>query len=347
MDQELKKKRSVFWPVYITLTVLAILASLFFLKTTRDSLEEKERLLYESSREACLDRYVSSFSVETVADQMRSQINKDFQSPDEFESLIAPLFSEELKYAPEEEDNAYYIYNDSQILGEIKISENGSAYEVTEEDFDFSYLFIEKSITVPSEYTVSINGKTVGEKYISERDIEYPYLHGLYRDVQGLPLMVTYKAPGIFGDIGFEVKDGNGKITEIRSGSDGSEYLVNAGEEDKTVADDIAPLFFKSLAEFSSGLGTSVYNYVLPGSEIAERLGHRESDYYKTSAAEISDLVCNGVYRINDELIIADYSYNTLGTTWFGINNVPHNCKLALRSYNGMYLVEYAKGYAE
>ena len=42
MDQELKKKRSVFWPVYITLTVLAILASLFFLKTTRDSLEEKK-----------------------------------------------------------------------------------------------------------------------------------------------------------------------------------------------------------------------------------------------------------------------------------------------------------------
>ena len=69
------------------------------------------------------------------------------------------------------------------------------------DSFDFSNLYNSFEITVPSTYTVYLNGRQLGSEYIVADGIHYDVYEDYYYDLPMLPTKVTYRFDNVVGDV--------------------------------------------------------------------------------------------------------------------------------------------------
>ena len=249
---------------------------------------------YEQSRPVnTIKNYVDQLTVEDLcegSDQLLSTLDSNIQSPEESRQIIRDASTGAFSYAKKSAESSetrqvYVLRCGRQVVGQFVISAGEAdrygfrVWEVTEESFDLSYLMGESvSVTVPSDFTVSVNGFPLDSSYITEQDIPYTTLEAFYGEYP-LPTMVTYTADSFLGSYTMEVTDRNGKNVEITAETDYNPMLPACTDKELERIDELMDQFLTRYVAFtgsSSGTAGGNYNrlirHLVPDGALAKRL---------------------------------------------------------------------------
>ena len=86
------------------------------------------------------------------------------------------------------------------------------------------------SVTVPEGTALTLNGKSVGEKYIAERDLLYPDMTELEKRFASYPTLVRYEIGGIFEPVTLEAQREGGLIELYADGTEWRYTLPEGGQ---------------------------------------------------------------------------------------------------------------------
>ena len=325
---------------FLLLALILIGGYLFISNTLRGEAAEMAEL--EGTLPVyALDDYVASLNDakwrELAADTL-SLVNTDFQTEDECFAFLKGLIGEKFYWAPGETDNEYIISNADYTLGTVSLSgKPGEKPAVTEESFDFSFIFRSEEITVPEGYSVWFGEKKAGTKYIIDDSIEYPYLEHLYTKTDmKLPHMCRYKVDNLFGDETLTARNLEGKSFDVSSVGDGTSLFTPVEGSEAEQIYYLSQFFFREFVPMSCGLGGNPYLYITADSPLWDRFRRFESLYYHTAGYELNNFEANAVYRISPDLCVADIRFDTVGYTYYSTAKYSHNCKLLFANGPGV-----------
>ena len=148
---------------------------------------------------------------------------------------------------------------------------------VTQDEFDFTNLYNSLEITVPSTYSVHINGVPLDESYITQRDIHYDIYENYYYDLPMLPTKVTYRYDNAIGEVQAQIFDEDGNPVTIDETRGDVQFIkpVYEGTRERLMA--LMEPFTEKYLIFRSGATdslTALNNlkpYIVPGSDIDKR----------------------------------------------------------------------------
>ena len=225
--------------IAIIAAILLFIGAVFIFTVLRPAV-----LDYENSR---IENTVSSYmeklnrdkwndSIKSAADALAS----DYQSADEIETIIKDYLSKSDIYCyndfPISDKITYELGDDRGKIGEVTFEEDSSyvskmerfprslfksiwplsmangakPWTCTCENFDFSFLASPFEISVPSTFTVKVNGAEIPAEYITEDNVPYDFLSDYYADHPSLMKKVTYTIPAVVGDANYVIYDSNG-----------------------------------------------------------------------------------------------------------------------------------------
>ena len=324
---------------------------------------------YEVSRpKNTLKAYVEQLTSEQMAegsDELYETIDSNIQSRDQFDNVIQSAVTEKLSYAKKSSESSenrqvFVLRSGKTPIGKFIIEAGDEEtfgfriWEVTEATFDFSYLKGEPvSITVPSEYQVSINGNVLSESYITKSGIEYTALEGFYGDYE-LPTMVTYAAENFLGEATVEVADQNGNPVEITAETDMNSLLPTCTAQEATDIEAFTNEFVDLWVKFSgSTKGNAVYNYYqvkrLLSSDgvLSERLRSAIDGlaFGQTNGAKIKEVIINRIVPLGDGNHMCDFTYlvSTVGKK--GAVDTSSNMKIIIVTEDGAYRLKSMERY--
>lgn len=249
---------------------------------------------YEQSRPVnAIKAYVDSLTPEDLSagsGALLDTLDVRLQSREESSRLIRESVGQEFSYAKksaESSDNrqVYVLRSGRQVIGQFAITSGEPdkfgfrIWEVTEESFDFSHLLGESvSVTVPSDFTVLVNGAELDSSYITNKDIPYTKLEEFYGSYP-LPSLVTYSADSYLGEATLEVLDRQGNPVVITEDTDFNLLMPECSDEETQAIDALVTKFLEHYIAFtgsSSGSAGGNYNRLLPylvtDGELAKRL---------------------------------------------------------------------------
>ena len=152
-------------------------------------------------------------------------------------------------------------------------------WKVAEESFDFSGLYSSVSVTVPESYKVTLNGVTLDDGYIVERDIPFDVLEAYYYRYDNLPTKVTYHFDNLMGHVDPVVYDANGEVFVIDKEASDAQFLKPVDDEEtwNRLAEHLNGFSDAYLClSASTGDPISAYgvlaNYIEAGSELDNKL---------------------------------------------------------------------------
>ena len=290
---------------------------------------------YETSRpKNTIDQYVQQLTVGQMMptwEQWKEVVDPALQSEEQIRQVVEESLNGKITYARKssvstETSQTYVLRCGSQVIGEavIKADMPGkfgfTLWTVAEEEFDFSYLLCkDQSVTVPDSYSVAANGVVLNESYITEKGMEYVALEEFYDDYENLPMMVTYTAGGILGDLQLQVLDETGAAVENWDPVNCDVVLDNCSQEEWGVVRNFMENFLFSYVEFSGGSNQAetrnyrnlVNNYLIEGSDLANRLYTAlDGLAFSQSYGDVLDEVTiHGITRIDDDRIFCDATY--------------------------------------
>lgn len=292
MARTKKKKKSLIYPIFLTVWIIALLCVAYYgLSKVWTYAEE-----YEASRpNNTMDAYVESLNQNFWNDSMAATIasmEHEVQTDDECRDFIKSMIDTGVTYVRTTGNaDSKLVYNlkcENGVFGKVTLVEDKSMEDsvefgmlpwiVEKEEFDFNGLYSAMTITVPSTYTVQLNGVTLGPEYIVEDGIHLDLLDAYYKDYPNLPTKCTYRFENIIGRLEPVVFNELGEEVTIDETMDDSQYVTYADEETVAKLTDFVIRFEQRYRTYSSGYGDEEYNYqrVLPyiiaGSDLDNRL---------------------------------------------------------------------------
>lgn len=187
----------------------------------------------------------------------------------------------------------------------VSISPELYPWKVAEESFDFSGLYSSIRVTAPSTYKVTINGLTLGEEDIVERDIHFDNLESYYYRYTGLPTKVTYEFNNIMGHIEPVVYDEAGNVFTYDPDRDDSQYMTEVDdatmERIRAHIDAFSDAYLKLSASTGDPVGAlaEVRQYIEEGGEMDNSL---------QQILEIGDWSHNSYYQYKGSEVLSAYS---------------------------------------
>ena len=190
-------------------------------------------------------------------------------------------------------------------------------WKVESESFDFDELGLYSSvrITIPENYTVTVNGVALGDEYVIERDVEYDVLHYFYYEYDGLPTKVTYKLDSNMGDAEVVVYDENGNVFVIDESKDDSQFMPQVDDATRASLESFINGFAENYLQMRANTLEPMYAYqlLLPyiktGTEMDNRLKQAtiidtwsHNSYFQFNGSQILN-----VYGFRDQLIIVEF----------------------------------------
>lgn len=85
------------------------------------------------------------------------------------------------------------------------------------------------TVTVPEDAAVTLNGRPVGEEYITDSNLPYPDMTALERRFDAVPCLVRYAVPGIYENVRVDVRREGGVVLLRADGTDWSYTRPDAG----------------------------------------------------------------------------------------------------------------------
>lgn len=341
----------IFLAIYIALLSAA---ACYGLKIVWDYAEE-----YEAARaEHTIKAYVDELRANKWLDSMRDVVDEmphEMQSNSECTDVIKQMLSGEITYSRtantgNSEASSYSLLCDGKKFGVVTLVEDESyadkvkfgmlPWKVSEESFDFTGLYSDIEITVPSTFTVELNGNELGEEYIVEKGIKMDVLEDYYKACPTLPTKVTYRFENVFGTLEPVVYDENGNEFVIDKSRDDSQYIKACDDETLGRLKDFAYEFSVRYFEYISGITDPGYGYarlstvMKSGSDLDDRM-KRALDglsWAHTSSLRIDSIELNAGSDLGDGYYLADVT--TVTTTLQpgqGEVNGTHNLKIVIQ----------------
>lgn len=316
---------------------------------------------YERSRPAsCMDDYLSSMAEESLSPACLDALSGlDYRIKSEEDSLAAAQsILAEAKYAKlssqsSPERAAYAILSGEEQIGLVYLEQSGKTsfgfipWQVAEEEYDFSAFIHTLSLSLPENYSVTLNGVTLDESYISRTDGEYEVLSQCYERYKALPYLCVYEAGPYIGEAELKVLDSQGmpaaenSLTEAR-------FLDNCDEAAKNVLSQFCEEYLHRYILFGSNAnGAYTVNYyhlselVLPDSELSGRLSHVMGlGYANTVSCDILSVTMNLCTALGDNRYLADITYSTETVGLAGPVVEEHNVRLVIVDDGGSLKAE-------
>lgn len=309
---------------------------------------------YEASRPLNTIRsYVESVTPEDLCDgseDLLKQLDSNLQTREEACQVIRQSVAQEFSYAKKSSESSefrqvYVLRSGRQVIGSFTISAGEEdqyglrVWELTEKSFDFSHLLGQSvSVTVPSDFTVSVNGNALDGSYITETDIPYQVLEEFSGEFP-LPSMVTYSAEGFLGEASLTVADRNGNPVEITEETNYGLLLPECSDEEKVAMDELTEQFLKRYVAFTGGTSGSVSGdysrlcrHLVPEGKLAKKLYTAlEGLRYAQSVRDtIKSTAINQYARLGEGRYYCDVTYTVETVGKKGAVEMEYNMKIVM-----------------
>lgn len=324
---------------------------------------------YEISRPVnTVNAFMDSLSVEQLcegSDELYASVDQNIQSREQFDQVIRDMVTESLTCAKKskestEDRQVYAIRAGKQVVGEFAIAAGKPdkfgfrVWELADSSFDLSYLMGQSvSITVPSEYQVSVNGNVLDETYITKTGIEYSALDGFYDDYD-LPVMVTYTADNFLGEADMVAADSEGNVVQITAETDMNTLLPQCSSAETAKVEEFAKEFIRLWVIFSGSANDSVtYNYHMvkkmlsSDGELAYRLytALEGLTYAQSNSDTIQGLTINRIVPLEGEKYVCDVTYVVRTVGRQGPVDTTSNMKMMLITEAGALKLQSMERY--
>ena len=213
------------------------------------------------------------------------------------------------------------VFSHSDTFWFIQDRESLCPWKVTGDSFDISnFTFTSSvSITIPSTYSVQLNGKTVGKEYITESNIKYDILEPYYNEYPGLPTKVKYTVNNIFGTLQPVIYDQMGKEFVVDPNKDDSQFMESCSDDEIKALSKFAKDFVDPYARFTGtkniwGNYGDLKQYVKEGSDLHKRMDlfiEGGADYMNFYAVTVDDVQVNSVYSLGGGFYVINVRYST------------------------------------
>jgi len=329
---------------------------------------------YEESRpHIAINEYMEQLTAEHIVDSSMAileGVDTHIQSEEECRARMLEAVSGTFTCARKasactEVRQVYVLRSGKQVIGSFTIAACGKGafgftpWEVSEEQFDLSYLVTSEplTVTVPEGYVVSVNGVTLDESYIVATETEqYDILEDYYGEYD-LPVITrhTYQA-GLFLDSEFtmDVTDPEGNPFVMEESYDVYAAIHNVDATKTEELDDFLAEFLERYVEFAGCANKNrnlnynrVVNYIVPGSKLVSRL--REAmdgmQYAQSRGDEITGIQVNHYVQLAEGAYLCDVTYKveTIGNE--GKVETITNVRIVILETDGKLLVESMAGY--
>ena len=329
MAKQVKKKhRWVFPLILVIYAVLFLGATAYGLNWFWDYMDA-----YEQSRpHIALNAYEDTLTAEYVANAsgaLIDQIDHNVQSKESCRQVLLNALTGKITCAKKsrectEDKQVYAILCDKKVIGTMEMERRGKEsmgfvpWVVTKDSFDLSYLITESvSITVPSHFSVYVNGNLLSGDYITQDNIHYEQLEEFY-DTYSLPHMVSYQAGPFLGPSEMKVTDPSGAEISMDALQDMSKYISNCSEAEVAALDTIAGDFIRSYVAFTSRTGGDNYKnyrtlakYMVPNGELSKRMHAALDGLYWISdrGATLTELDIHHYVSVGEGRYLCDLTY--------------------------------------
>lgn len=316
---------------------------------------------YERSRPAsCMDRYLASMAEDSLSPaclDALSDLDYRIKSEEDSLSAVQELLAEakyiKLSAQSSPDRAAYAVLSGGERIGLVYLEQSGKAsfgftpWQVTEEDYDFSPFLHTLSLSLPTDYSVILNGVPLDKSYISRDDLEYETLSQCYARYPALPRLCGYELGPYLGEAELEILDSRGNPVPEASLTE-AVFLDNCDEDTKNALSQFCGEYLRRYVLFGSNSnGAYTENYynliklVSPDSELADRIGHVMGLIYaNTVSCEISSVTINLCSFLGDSRYLADVSYSTETVGFAGPVTEENNIRLVIVEDSGALKAE-------
>lgn len=316
---------------------------------------------YEQSRpENTVKEYIQSLAIKCdgeAAENTLAELDTNIRPAEESISIL----KDELKNLSFRKDSVasthdeliYNLYSGDRLIGSLKL-ENSDRHsfglrfwELAEEKLDYSKFFNSVSMTLPSDFSLSVNGQELGEKYITQKDIEYNTLSGFYPHYNDLPTLVLYESGKFLGDADITVKDGSGNQVDTSELNE-TRFLSNCDEDTVARISQFADEFISRYVFFCANTNQNEYanhdylkELVKPDSPLTDRM-YNAFWAFGYSTVYSCDIVSRNINLVSDlgGRYLVDYSYTTETVASAGPVQEDSNVRFLVSDNDGTLLAE-------
>ena len=330
---EKKKKSGLGYFLGLLIYVLVALTAIAFLMVWLWGFAEE----YEDSRPTgTMNAYIQSLNENLWSDQIAQTIAgmpHEFQSDEECAQVVKEMLNQGISYARTASGGSadqvnYSLLCGSKIIGKVTLMEDSSKADqvrhgmlpwiVTAEEFDFSGLYSSVEVTVPDNYTVTLNGVALGEEYIVGEPIPFSLLEDYYGSYDQLPVMVTYRADHLFGQMEPVVHDSNGNVFQLDQTRGEEQFLNNCSGEEMERLTDFTERFAERYQYYMAAVGddpATVYadrlsGYILKGSDLEFRMKAAQDGlfYAHSNSMRVNQTTLNSAVSFGGGVYLCDFS---------------------------------------
>ena len=256
----------------------------------------------------------------------------------------------------------YYLKSGNSYIEKLTLSKGEdcgfgyNSWKVSGEEIYPDSFVNSVSLTVPPEYTVSVDGKVLGSEYITDDKVEYDILKGFYKSKDfSCPYLVTYFTGSLLNGAEITVKDGSGNTVPLENLTE-DYYADNCTTQEKQDITEFTNNYVEAYVRLTSNADGNyqlnfyhLTQYVLNNSDLHNRLRElmKSVSFNMSHGDEITDITINHIMNCGKGNYMVDvtYTYNTTGQGKVKTTN-ENNERLMLRqsstgAYQAQYLVTY------
>lgn len=377
-DTKKKSSWKGFWLLCAALALLfvlvgAVLASKF--NGYLQKLDDKNTARKNARSELAVENYIAGLSEEYIADRLGglyAQADSLLQSREEFCALISAEIRGGIGYKvsfTSAEKRTYALYLKTaeadgrhRQIGEVIIEPGGTPtygytpWVVTGEHFDMGYLLTpSQEITAPSGCSLWVNGKRLGQEYVTQSGIGYPALDPLksLTPAPELPTLTTYRFGPFLGDVEVQLLDAAGNPVSIPESGDWNAYLPEYPQAEAQQVQNLVAEYIEKYVTLGSSKRNrdahyeAVLAYIVPGGPLEQRLdnmrgGAQWADEYPDEFVRVA---FNRLIPLDDGRCVCDITYvvNVIGDKESS-QEITH-CQIVLLPVDGTLKVESMVNY--
>lgn len=345
--------------LYVVLFVIvAALGLSFFYKFIDNYEKTRPNRVMESFLSSLDDEQIERMSSGFVAG-----LNAEFCDIDSVKALVADRVANATfvkKMAECTDTKTVYILRDEDgefgrvelTLGENTFHGLLANWQPTAGELDFSDCLSELELTVPSGYSVELNGVPLNESYMADDSVEYELLEEFYEDFD-LPHMVKYHVDGLIGDPEVTVKDEAGNtLDETQLTED--YYLDNCTDAEKTRLDAFIEPYINAYVTFTSGANHMAgvnYNNLAPMIEAGSDLQFRVQQaigamgFASSRGDEIKAITVNKYCALGNGYYLCDVTYDVATIGQDGLHEYPNYLKIIINGSGDTLLASAMASY--
>lgn len=325
---------------------------------------------YEQSRpKNTLNDYIGSLSAETMlqnSGDLLQRVDSNLQSEAECGEMIRKMTEGKLRYTKDgqkssETEQGYFLMAGKQKIGSftLKAGEPGAfgmtPWKIVNAVYNFDGLLGEPvSVTVPSDYSVSVNGYTLDDSYCTARGIRYALFGDFYESYDQLPTMKTYTVQNYLDSVSVEVRDPAGNPVEMTEPMDWEAGLPECTDAKVTAKDNFIQDFVGRYVAFSgSSAGTARGNFgylrqlLVPGGNLSQRLATALDglQFGQSVMDKIVDIQIHHRIPLGGDRYLYDITYLVDTTGKKGVVQTTNNMKVIIAEMNGSLYAEAMASY--